>query len=98
MMEVKMMRLEQNLQMYEFGGRETFEVSVYDASRGLYELYTGGSGGIKISGNKIIVPITDLDIEGLKDLHDTYKIDRYDNIYGGHTTATSQDNKKKRIS
>lgn len=23
----------------------------------------------------------------IKDIHDTFKIDRYDNIYGGHTTA-----------
>lgn len=37
-------------------------------------------------------PITDLP---LINLHDTYKIDRYDNLYGGHTTADSKEGKKK---
>ena len=92
------MRLEQTLQMYEVGRSETFEMSVYNISSRLYELYTGGSGGIKISGNKLIITIKDLEIDELKDVHDTYKIDRYDNLYGGHTTSTSQNNQKKRIS
>ena len=43
------MRLEQTLQMYEVGRSETFEMSVYNISNRLYELYTGGSGGIKIN-------------------------------------------------
>lgn len=43
------MGLEQTLQMYEVGRNETFEVSVYNVSSGLYELYTGGSGGIKLT-------------------------------------------------
>ena len=92
------MRLEQTLQMYEVGRSETFEMSVYNISNRLYELYTGGSGGIKISGNKLIITIKDLEIDELKDVHDTYKIDRYDNLYRGHTTLTSQNNHKKRIS
>ncbi|MFH0752338.1 MAG: hypothetical protein V1914_01945, partial [archaeon] len=33
----------------------------------------------------------------LKDLHETFKIDRYDNIYGGHTSITSLNNTKKRF-
>ena len=40
------MRLEQTLQMYEMGERETFERSIYNKSEGLYELYTGGPSRI----------------------------------------------------
>lgn len=43
------MRLEQTVQMYEVGRNETFEISVYNTTMGLYELYTGGSGGIKLT-------------------------------------------------
>ena len=43
------MGLEQTLQMYEVGRSETFEMSVYNISNRLYELYTGGSGGTKLT-------------------------------------------------
>jgi len=33
----------------------------------------------------------------LKDLHDTYKTDRYGNPYSGHTTATGDNNNKERM-
>lgn len=38
-----------------------------------------GDGGITI-------PYGNLGIPELRDLHDTFKIDRYGNLYGGHTT------------
>jgi len=49
------------------------------------------------TNNGIVIPhpsITDIPI---KDWHDTYKIDRYDNPYGGHTTLDISGFPKKRI-
>ncbi len=42
------------------------------------------------SGNKIIIPYS----EGM---HDTFKVDRYGNLYGGHTTVNLENNGKLRI-
>jgi len=53
----------------------------YMSPAGLY-----GSGDVKITGNKIVIPLSNLGIKDLNDLHDTYNMDRYGNLYGGHTT------------
>jgi hypothetical protein len=42
-----------------------------------------------------IVPLPP--IPGIRDYHDTFKIDRYDNPYGGHTTFDINGFPKKRI-
>ncbi|MFA5887204.1 MAG: hypothetical protein WC852_00650 [Candidatus Nanoarchaeia archaeon] len=41
--------------------------------------------GLKVSYNGGVIPYGNLTELG-GDVHDTFKIDRYDNIYGGHTT------------
>ena len=35
-------------------------------------------------------------VKGINDYHETFKTDRYDNLYGGHSSITSE-GKKKRI-
>ena len=39
-----------------------------------------------LSNGGITIPYGNLGIPGLKDLHDTFSVDRYGNLYGGHTT------------
>ncbi len=36
-------------------------------------------------------------IDGIKDYHETFKIDRYDNLYGGHSSITPFGGNKFRI-
>jgi hypothetical protein len=48
------------------------------------------SDKIKSSGNKIIIPYSN-------GLHDTFKVDRYGNLYDGHTTANLKNGAKLRI-
>ncbi len=48
------------------------------------------------TGLGITIKLPDLDLP-LKDIHETFKIDRYDNIYGGHTSITGTNKKKKRF-
>lgn len=40
----------------------------------------------KFSGHKLVIPYGNLGIEEVGDLHDTFSVDRYGNLYGGHTT------------
>ena len=39
-----------------------------------------------LANGGITIPYGNLGIPGLKDLHDTYRVDRYGNLYDGHTT------------
>ena len=48
--------------------------------------------------NGFVIPHPPIDgLPEIKDYHDTYKIDRYDNPYGGHTTFNIPGFPKKRI-
>ena len=47
------------------------------------------------SDNGVVIPHPK--IPGVPDLHDTYKIDRYDNLYKGHTTINLPNYGKIRI-
>lgn len=61
--------------------------------------FGGGSGSPFFptsTGLGITIKLPDLDLP-IKDIHETFKIDRYDNIYGGHTSITGANNKKKRF-
>ena len=45
----------------------------------------------------IVVPLGNLGIPELKDVHDSHKIDRYYNLYKGHTSITPLIGEKIRI-
>ena len=49
-------------------------------------------GTVKPSYGISVVPLGDLAGEGT-DTHESFKIDRYDNSYGGHTTVRDKDKK-----
>ena len=54
-------------------------------------LYTGKLPKIRPLGNGgITIPYGNLGIKGLNDLHDTFDVDRYGNLYGGHTTFNNK--------
>jgi len=59
-------------------------------SLGVSALYTPKPGFIPLSEGGISIPYGNLNIPELKDLHDTFKVDRYGNLYGGHTTFDSK--------
>ena len=48
------------------------------------------------SSQGIVIP-TPISLPAVKDVHETYKFDRYENLYGGHTTLTTDSNKKIRL-
>ena len=63
-----------------FGGISKKECNKYGiVITPLMEIEPLADGGITI-------PYGNLGIPSLKDLHDTFKVDRYGNLYGGHTT------------
>ena len=64
---------------------EIFAASVNLLERGVLAFYTGDK--FELRDNGIVIPYGNLGIEGLRDLHDTFKLDGYGNVYGGHTTA-----------
>jgi len=99
-MEENKMGLETTIQIYYVANTvQEFNIS---RSRGLYELLSGNCGGSGNSGNggfsggygSVIIPATKIE-NG--DVHDTYKIDRYGNFYGGHTTARVKEEKSVRL-
>jgi len=52
---------------------------------------------IKIQpSRKIVIPLGDLELsnEGVKDVHDTYEVDRFLNLFKGHTSITGKKKKK----
>ncbi len=91
------MNLEQNLQMYEIR-RGSFNTQQMQYG-GLYELLSSGGcpggGNIKISTDKVILS-NDLDLP-FGDIHDTYSIDRYGNLYGGHTTQRGKKGERRTL-
>jgi|SRR3989344_5232313 len=97
------MRLEQTLQMYEMGERETFERSIYNKSEGLYELYTGGPSRINFRPGILLDGGMELDLK--KSTRNTAilrePIDEYlENIYIHHDRGLGRedllvDRKKK---
>ena len=62
---------------------------------GTTQLYSFDPPKIKPSYNGVVIPHPK--IPGVPDLHDTYKIDRYDNLYKGHTTVNLPKDGKIRI-
>ena len=57
-------------------------------------LYSGDSSNPIVSGNGIVIPYGDK--LGF-DLHDTFKVDRYGNLYDGHSTSNLKSGSKLRI-
>jgi len=53
-------------------------------------LYTPKPGFKPLANGGISIQYGNLGIPGLKDLHDTFSVDRYENLYGGHTTFDSK--------
>tara|TARA_Y100000310_G_C20637266_1_gene791856 strand:+ start:133 stop:438 length:306 start_codon:yes stop_codon:yes gene_type:complete len=90
--------LEQTIQMYDVGQSpsETRALSSYGVSNGLYELLSGDCGGGKA---KVDIPLVIFTGDKLEkgDVHDTYKVDRFGNLYGGHTTARVKGGKSKKL-
>ena len=67
-------------------------------------LRIGGSGPlsgptIKISPVRIVIPFGNLGLgdEEVIDIHETYDIDRFDNLFKGHLSITGKKKKKKRF-
>ena len=58
-------------------------------------LYSGDSSNPLVSGNGIVIPYGNI-LEF--DLHDTFKVDRYRNLYNGHSTSNLKGGNKLRIS
>jgi len=52
---------------------------------------------IKPSGNSFVIPYGNLGIEGVKEIHDTFKVDNAGNVYGGHSSIAGVGGKKIRI-
>lgn len=89
-------------------GKETKIYTIVDLeSLSATALYTDhlpkmGMGGFKLpkikqSFGQNVIPLGDLDMPGLKDIHETFKIDRYENLYGGHITFVPLKGIKKRF-
>jgi hypothetical protein len=93
------MSLENTIQVF-YVGNEDFKPETRVRS-GLYELLSGGCGGgsppsfISTPGGLLIIShkskIEDIEI------HDTYKVDRYGNLYKGHTTAKDKDGNRETL-
>ena len=82
------MQLEQTLEMYPPITSQERVYTIGDLkSLSASVLYSGDSGSFTpLSNGGISIMSGNLGVEGLKDLHDTYSIDRSGNLYGGHTT------------
>jgi hypothetical protein len=54
---------------------------------------------IKLTSKGFIMPLGNLNLKdcGIKDVHETYRLDKLGNLLEGHTTFTSKYNIKKRI-
>ena len=94
------MQLEQTLGMYQpmqtqrTQERERVYNIVDLKSLSASALYTGDSSNPIVSGNGIVIPYGDK--LGF-DLHDTFKVDRYGNLYDGHSTSNLKGGGKLRI-
>ena len=53
-------------------------------------LYTPKPDFKPLAGGGFTIPYGNLGIPELRDLHDTFKVDRYGNLYGGHTTFNNE--------
>ncbi|MCK4647510.1 hypothetical protein KAT24_01105 [Candidatus Pacearchaeota archaeon] len=58
-------------------------------------LYTPKLPMIKPGFGQNVIPLGNLGIPELKDVHETFKIDRYENLYNGHTTFVPLKGPKK---
>lgn len=92
------MQLEQTLETYRPAENSRPEQRVYTIvnleSLSASALYTGDSSNPIVSGNGIVIPYGDK--LGF-DLHDTFKVDRYGNLYDGHSTSNLKGGSKLRI-
>ena len=60
-------------------------------------LYSPSGPRIRPSFGHTVIPLGNLDIPDLKDIHESFKTDRYGNPYGLHTTFISTTDKKKHV-
>ena len=85
------MQLEQTLERYQ---PMQMQIAIPEQRRRVYTivdleslsasaLYTPK---IKMGDGGISIPYGNLGIPELRDIHDTFKLDRYGNLYSGHTT------------
>ena len=87
--------------------RQVLETPKQEATRQLYRtrdleqlssivLYTGD---IRPTAGGFIIPLGDLGLgeEGIKDVHETYRVDKEGDLSYGHLTFVTKENKKKRI-
>ena len=94
------MQLEQTLEMYqpmqmqETQKRQRVYTIVDLESLSASALYSGDSSNPIVKDNGIVIPYGDK--LGF-DLHDTFKLDRYGNLYGGHSTSNLKGGGKLRI-
>ena len=71
----------------EGGGSSGFSGGFGGISKRDMDKYGIVSGKIEpLANGGIIIPYGNLGIPELKDLHDTFNVDRHGNLYGGHTT------------
>lgn len=59
-------------------------------------MYCGGAQ-IKPTSTGFVLPLPVPSGLPLRDLHETFKIDRYNNTYNNHTTITHNNNQKNRL-
>jgi hypothetical protein len=87
------MQLEQRM-AYTFGITQEREINYFVVedleSLSATHLYTPKPDFIPLANGGISVPYGNLGISGLRDLHDTFSVDRYGNLYSGHTTFDNQ--------
>ena len=92
----------EDLRVYQVGDLEGLSASaLYIGSGPIKPL---GSGPLMplptfepLANGGIMIPLGNLglDKEGVKDVHDTYSIDRFENLFKGHTSITGEKKKKR---
>lgn len=83
--------------LYSIGDLESLSATALYYGIGGSPLGNVGSFGIVRTPKGFVVPMGNLGIEELKDVHDTYKTDEDGNVSYGHTTFVS-DKGTRRIS
>jgi len=82
--------------------QQVFGISMYGLEREVSVFYTGDAARpmIRVSGGGkgVVFPLGSLGLCLVKNIHETYFIDENGKLSKGHTTFTSNDNRKKRIS
>ncbi len=99
---------EEDLRVYQVGDLEELSASALYIGSGPMKSF--GSGPLKfkssaplkptfeyLANGGITIPLGNLglDKEGIKDIHDTYSVDRFENLFKGHTSITGEKKKKK---